>query len=207
MRLFRRTDQISSEGEVGAPVAPPLTSDGVKLFARLIEDHRDKLYRVAFRMTGNRQEAEDLVQDALIEAFRAFRRFQPGTHFDRWLYRIMTNTFIDRQRHLKRTGTTESLDQSRDDIGEGSAQRDIPDLENEPSHVILDSLFGDPVQRALDTLMPEFKLVLVLSDIEGMSYEEIAEMMGTPMGTVRSRLHRARAQVRDILVSERNSFD
>ena len=207
MRLFQRTDQQLTDKETSEPDTGQASSANVALFARLIEDHRDKLYRVAFRMTGHRQDAEDLLQDALIEAYRAFKRFQPGTHFDRWLYRIMTNTYIDRQRHLKRTGPTESLDQRRDDLGEGTAQRDIPDLENEPSRIVLDDLFGEPVQRALDTLLPEFKMVLILSDIEGLSYDEIAEMMGTPVGTVRSRLHRARGQVRHILVTERKSFD
>jgi len=207
MRLFPRTDQRLPDKDTSEPAAGQASSADVALFGRLIEDHRDKLYRVAFRMTGHRQDAEDLLQDALIEAYRAFKRFQPGTHFDRWLYRIMTNTYIDRQRHLKRAGPTESLDQRRDDLGEGTAQRDIPDLESEPSRVVLDELFGEPVQRALDTLLPEFRLVLILSDIEGLSYEEIAELMGTPVGTVRSRLHRARGQVRQMLVTERKSFD
>ena len=207
MRLFQKQDQHLPDADETAPNTARASSADVALFSRLIEDHRDKLYRVAFRMTGHRQDAEDLLQDALVEAYRAFKRFQPGTHFDRWLYRIMTNTYIDRQRHLKRAGPTESLDQKRDDSGEGAAQRDIPDLESEPSRIILDDLFGEPVQRALDTLLPEFRMVLILSDIEGQSYEEIAELMGTPVGTVRSRLHRARGQVRHILVTERNSFE
>lgn len=207
MRLFQRTDQLLPDKDESAPASGQTSSADVAMFGRLIEDHRDKLYRVAFRMTGHRQDAEDLLQDALVEAYRAFKRFQPGTHFDRWLYRIMTNTYIDKQRHLKRAGTTESLDQRRDDSGEGTAQRDIPDLENEPSRIVLDDLFGEPVQRALDTLLPEFRMVLILADIEGLSYEEIAEVMRTKVGTVRSRLHRARGQVRHILVTERNSFD
>lgn len=207
MRLFQRTDQQSPDSGTSAPASGKTSSSDVALFGRLIEDHRDKLYRVAFRMTGHRQDAEDLLQDALIEAFRAFKRFQPGTHFDRWLYRIMTNTYIDRQRHLKRTGPTESLDQARGENGEGTVQREIPDVLSEPSRIVLDELFGEPVQRALDELQPEFKMVLILSDIEGMSYEEIAEVMGDPIGTIRSRLHRARSKVRNMLVSERKSFD
>ena len=80
------------------------------LFARLLASHQDKLYRVAYRMTGHQEDAQDLLQDALLEAYRSFKKFQRGSYFDKWLYRIMTNTFIDRQRHRKRVGRVESLD-------------------------------------------------------------------------------------------------
>ena len=96
----------------GAPsgTADCLLGDDVDLFARLLAAHQDKLYRVAYRMAGHHEDAQDLLQDALLEAYRSFKKFQRGSYFDKWLYRIMTNTFIDRQRHKKRVGIVESLD-------------------------------------------------------------------------------------------------
>ena len=180
-----------------------LAEDEVDLFARLLAEHQEKLYRVAYRMAGHHEDAQDLMQDALLEAYRSFKKFQRGTYFDKWLYRIMTNTFIDRQRHKKRVGPVDSLDAPLFGGEEGeTAGRDIADLEQEPSRVILREKFDEPVQKALDSLPPEFRAVLILSDVEEFSYEEISEMMETPIGTVRSRLHRARAMMRQKLLCE-----
>ena len=177
-----------------------LTEDDVDLFARLLAAHQEKLYRVAYRMAGHHEDAQDLLQDALLEAYRSFRKFQRGTYFDKWLYRIMTNTFIDRQRHKKRVGRIDSLDAPSvgADDGEISA-REIPDWTEEPSRRVLHDEFGEPVQEALNQLKPDFRMVLILSDVEEFSYEEIAEMLNIPIGTVRSRLHRARDMMRQTL--------
>jgi len=177
-----------------------LTEDDVDLFARLLAAHQEKLYRVAYRMAGHHEDAQDLLQDALLEAYRSFRKFQRGTYFDKWLYRIMTNTFIDRQRHKKRVGRVDSLDAPSvgADDGEISA-REIPDWTEEPSRRVLHDEFGEPVQEALNQLKPDFRMVLILSDVEEFSYEEIAEMLNIPIGTVRSRLHRARDMMRQTL--------
>ena len=178
---------------------PSLTEDDVDLFARLLAAHQDKLYRVAYRMAGHHEDAQDLLQDALLEAYRSFKRFQRGTYFDKWLYRIMTNTFIDRQRHKKRVGRIDSLDAPVGaDDGEILA-REIPDWTEEPSRRVLHDEFGEPVQKALNQLKPDFRMVLILSDVEEFSYEEIAEMLNIPIGTVRSRLHRARDMMRQTL--------
>ena len=109
MRLFPDTSRkpASSRGQEGSA---GLSEDDVDLFARLLAAHQDKLYRVAYRMAGHHEDAQDLLQDALLEAYRSFKKFQRGTYFDKWLYRIMTNTFIDRQRHKKRVGRVDSLD-------------------------------------------------------------------------------------------------
>lgn len=201
MRLFpdtfrrnasARTPNASSEGE--------LSEDDVDLFERLLAAHQDKLYRVAYRMAGHHEDAQDLLQDALLEAYRSFKKFQRGTYFDKWLYRIMTNTFIDRQRRRKRVGFVESLDAPPTGMEEGeTGSRDIPDWEAEPSRQVLRDTFEEPIQKALDALRPEFRMVLILADVEEFSYEEISEMMDTPIGTVRSRLHRARDMVRQAL--------
>ena len=180
---------------------PSLTEDDVDLFARLLATHQEKLYRVAFRMAGHHEDAQDLLQDALLEAYRSFKKFQRGTYFDKWLYRIMTNTFIDRQRHKKRVGRIDSLDtpSAGADDGEISA-REIPDWTEEPSRRVLHDEFGEPVQKAMNQLKPDFRMVLILSDVEEFSYEEIAEMLNIPIGTVRSRLHRARDMMRQALM-------
>ncbi len=185
---------------------PPLSSevlseDEVNLFARLLAQHQDKLYRVAYRMAGHHEDAQDLMQDALLEAFRSFKRFQRGTYFDKWLYRIMTNTFIDRQRRSKRVGRIESLDAPQGGGEEDGSPpaREVADWSSDPVRVTLGETFDEPVQRALDSLPPEFRMVLILSDVEEFSYEEISEMMGTPVGTVRSRLHRARGAMKQSL--------
>ena len=194
---FRKRESAPPEGGSGGH---GLSEDDVDLFASLLAAHQDKLYRVAFRMAGHHEDAQDLLQDALLEAYRSFKRFQRGTYFDKWLYRIMTNTFIDRQRHRKRVGRMESLDAPLPGRTDGeTVGREIADWKDEPSQRVLRDTFTEPLQKALDALKPEFRLVLILADVEEFSYEEISEMMDTPIGTVRSRLHRARDMVRQAL--------
>ena len=201
MRLFSETRKSAPLGVKNGASETGLSEDEVDLFARLLAAHQDKLYRVAYRMAGHHEDAQDLLQDALLEAYRSFKKFQRGSYFDKWLYRIMTNTFIDRQRHRKRVGTIESLDAPPPGESEG-AGRDIPDWADEPSRRILHDKFDEPVQKALDALPPEFRMVMILSDVEEFSYEEISEMMDTPIGTVRSRLHRARSMMRQKLTNK-----
>ena len=194
MRLFPATDRKDTDAG--------LSEDEVDLFARLLSEHQDKLYRVAYRMAGHHEDAQDLLQDALLEAYRSFKRFQRGTYFDKWLYRIMTNTFIDRQRHRKRVGRVESLDAPQPGKEDGETiGREIPDWEDEPSRKVLRETFDEPIQKALDSLKPEFRMVMILSDVEEFSYEEISEMLDIPIGTVRSRLHRARDTMRQKLAA------
>ena len=204
MRLFPQADKETGKDAPAPSEAAGggagLSEDDVDLFARLLAAHQDKLYRVAYRMAGHHEDAQDLLQDALLEAYRSFKKFQRGTYFDKWLYRIMTNTFIDRQRHRKRVGRVESLDAPPPGAGEGEGPgREIPDWDDEPSRRVLRDTFDEPIQRALDCLRPEFRMVLILADVEEFSYEEISEMMDTPIGTVRSRLHRARDLMRQHL--------
>lgn len=170
------------------------------LFERLVSRHQDRLYRVAYRMTGNADEAQDLLQDAIIEAYRAFGSFRQGTYFDRWLYRIMTRTFIDRQRSKKRVRIV-SLDAPAfaNEGEDNSSGFEIPDRESDPASLIESGVFAEPLQRALEKLAPDFRMVLILADVEELSYEEISEILSCPVGTVRSRLHRARVQAKAFL--------
>jgi RNA polymerase sigma-70 factor (ECF subfamily) len=197
MRLFpgRRSAPEAGSGDDN------FSGDEVDLFAKLVDANRDKLYRVAYRMTGDADDAQDLLQDALIEAYRSFRRFRQGTYFDKWLYRIMTNTFIDRQRQKKRSGRVVSLDAPID--GEDGGQRDVADVESDPERLTLRDELNEPLQAALNALAPEFRMVLILADVEEFSYEEISAMMDVPVGTVRSRLHRARSSIRAKLLGEK----
>lgn len=158
-------------------------------FARLVEAHWRSAYRFAYRLTGNAAEAEDLVQQSAEEALRAFHRFRPGSRFDRWWLRILYHSFVDRARR----------DRRRVLVGlEHAAHRPVTDRWADPEAALGEHLDG-PVQRALDALPPEFRAVVVLVDLEGFSYQEAAELLRCPVGTVRSRLHRARLALREWL--------
>ena len=153
--------------------------------------HMDALYGVACRLTRNPTEAEDLVQDALVKAMRARDQFQPGTNLKAWLFRILTNTFLNKYR---RGGLERSVlegpdaDPFADGWVSASTMRQLRD----PEPIALLPIVEGEVRRALDALPPEFRLAVVLADVEEFSYEEIADIMGCPIGTVMSRLHRGR---------------
>ena len=175
--------------------------DDSVLFERLVLRHQDRLYRVAYRMTGNADEAQDLLQDAIVEAYRAFAHFRKGTYFDKWLYRIMSRTFIDRKRSQKRMRCV-SLDEPLFGFGsdaDSSFEREITDDMSDPAKMIERAELDGRVQQGLNQLSSDYRLVMILADIEEFSYEEIAAFLDCPIGTVRSRLHRARSQMRDHL--------
>lgn len=167
-------------------------------FETEVLDHLDALFGVAMRMTRNEASAEDLVQDTVIKAVRAREQFQTGTNLKAWLLRILTNTFINRHR---RGGLERDLFEGPDatplaDRWIGAAtMRGMRD----PERDALAPLVESEVRDALDALPEAFRLVIVLSDIEGLSYREIAETMGCPIGTVMSRLHRARRMLQEAL--------
>lgn len=166
-------------------------------FEELYQRHLRQIYRVAYRLTGNHDEAEDLTQEALVEAFRAFDRYRPGTYFDRWVFRIMTRTYIDRVR--RRLGRpVVSLDAPAGPDGEARLHL-LGDSRNDPQYLTEIADLDGAVQAALDCLPQEFRMVVVLADIEGLSYDEIAAAVGCPVGTVRSRLHRGREALRTLL--------
>jgi len=167
-------------------------------FEELVRRHEASIYRVAYRLTGNHEDAEDLVQEALLEAYESFARFKIGTYFDRWLFRILRNTYIDGMRSRPKLAL-ESLDAAR--ISEEGTQtaREIVDWSNHPETRMLAETLDEPIQQALMALPDDFRLVVILSDIEGLSYEEVSQVAGCPVGTVRSRLHRGRMLLKDKL--------
>jgi RNA polymerase sigma-70 factor, ECF subfamily len=166
-------------------------------FEELLKRHLRSIYRVAHRLSGNADDAEDLAQEAIVEAFRAFDRYQPGTYFDRWLYRIMTRTHIDR---VRRRGRRPEISLESPLGAEGEPLMSIiGDQRDDPQFLIEQTALDGTVQTALDGLPPEFRTAVILADIEGLSYDEVAAALGCPIGTVRSRLHRAREMLRTVL--------
>ena len=196
--LFQAGNQSAAAvlPEPGARLLSGMQDDSV-LFEELVARHQEQFYRVAYRMAGNHEDAQDLLQDALIEAYRAFAHFRRGTYFDKWLYRIMSRTFIDHKRAQKRA-PVRSLDDpiSGASDSEGKLEWEIADRTMDPGQRIETQTLAEPIQCALDALPPDFRLVLILADIEEFSYEEISEMLNCPVGTVRSRLHRARSNMK-----------
>ncbi|MFN8105420.1 MAG: sigma-70 family RNA polymerase sigma factor [Acidimicrobiia bacterium] len=150
-------------------------------------DYGPMLYGVAFRLTGNESDARDLVQDTLIKVHRALHTFEPGS-FSRWVYRILYNTFLDQARRRRRV----RMQPLPDDISRFGEGEMAPD----PETALAEYRMDDEIQRAIDELPPEFKAAVVMCDVVGLGYQEIADQTGVAIGTVRSRIHRGRAQLR-----------
>jgi RNA polymerase sigma-70 factor (ECF subfamily) len=155
----------------------------------IVRTHSLRVYRLAYRLTGDRHEAEDLTQEVFVRVFRSLDSFQPGT-FEGWLHRITTNLFLDQARRRRRI-RFEALPENANDRLAGSAP--APDLS------VADQVFDDDIEVALRALKPEFRVAVVLCDVEGLSYEEISDVLGVKIGTVRSRIHRGRSLLRDAL--------
>jgi RNA polymerase sigma-70 factor (ECF subfamily) len=152
----------------------------------------DSLYGAALRMTRNPSDAEDLVQETMLRAYRAFDRFEPGTNLKAWLFRILTNAYINTYRKRQR----EPQKVSSDDVEEFDLYRELknhdPQFAETPESLVLDNLVDSDILEAIEQLPDQFRLAVVLSDIEGFTYAEMADIMDVPMGTVMSRLHRGR---------------
>jgi len=175
--------------DVSAPAEADLSAWEPPAWDDVVRTHGARVYRLAYRLTGNAHDAEDLTQDVFVRVFRSLSSYTPGT-FEGWLHRITTNLFLDSMRRRSRI----RFEALADDAPERLAGR-----EPSPAQAYDDTHWDDDVQRALDSLAPEFRAAVVLCDIEGLSYEEIADVLGIKLGTVRSRIHRGRSHLREAL--------
>lgn len=165
-------------------------------FDRLVQRYHKQAYNIAYRMTGNYADAEDLTQEAFVRAFRFFGNYRRDWPFDNWLYKIMSNLFVDDLRR-KPKARMQSLDQPLDLGGRSEdVYLEIPDAASNPERMVMSHELDEHIQRALNGLPPDFRMTVVLADIEGLSYEEISAAMRCSLGTVRSRLHRGRKLLR-----------
>ena len=173
---------MTAQTSDGSTWVPP-TWDSV------VREHADRVYRLAYRLSGNRADAEDLTQETFVRVFRSLSSYSPGT-FEGWLHRITTNLFLDMVRRRQRI----RFDALPEDAGDRLAGSD-PGPEQ-----AYDDMHLDPeIQAALDSLPPDFRVAVVLCDLEQLSYEEIAATLGIKVGTVRSRIHRGRVLLRESL--------
>lgn len=173
-------------------------SDRHEFEAQYMRSHK-RAYNLAYRMLGNSSEAEDVTQDAFVRAWQSFGQYDRSRPFEAWLFRIVTNLAIDRRRRWKRLPIY-SLDApiTHDSDGE-PFHLELADPAGDPGEVVLEGQFNEVLEKALQALPPEYRTAVLLADVEDRSYQEIAEIMNCAIGTVRSRIHRARNMLRRAL--------
>lgn len=181
------------------PFDPP-SSQQTAFLERAINEYGKATYNYALRLTHNDADARDLTQEAFIRVYRAWRSFQPGTSFLSWIYRIVTNLYRDELRRRKGRYQEEIPEDNAPQLFGGERP-----LATEPIEELVDRQLSERMSRALAALSPEQRKVLVLADVEEYSYQEIADIVGCSIGTVRSRLHRARHQLRRLIESSKTS--
>ncbi|MEQ3551549.1 RNA polymerase sigma factor SigE [Pseudonocardia nematodicida] len=190
----RSTDDVPAR-DAAAGTRPGEAADWTPpSWDEVVREHADRVYRLAYRLSGNQHDAEDLTQETFIRVFRSLASYKPGT-FEGWLHRITTNLFLDmvrRRARLRMEGLPDDTDR-------------IPGGGPEPETVFAINHLDPHLQAALDELAPDFRVAVVLCDVEGLSYEEIGATLGVKLGTVRSRIHRGRTALRASLERHREA--
>jgi RNA polymerase sigma-70 factor (ECF subfamily) len=192
--LMTTSDESASADAPNETVLP----DNRALFEEQALPYLDQLYAAGLRMTRNPADAQDLVQETFVKAYSAFGQFQQGTNLKAWLYRILTNTFINTYRKKQRDPYNGTIDEL-EDWQLGGAESATSTTTRSAEAEAIDHLPDTAVKDALQSIPEDFRLAVYLADVEGFSYQEIADIMKTPVGTVMSRLHRGRRLLRDKL--------
>jgi RNA polymerase sigma factor (sigma-70 family) len=180
---------LRTDGDPATPPAPPVVPADLPSWDEIVREHADRVYRHAYRLAGNKSDAEDLTQETFVRVFRSLDRYTPGT-FEGWLHRITTNLFLDLVRRRARI---------RFDALPDDASDRLPSTSAGPEQSYSDSRLDPEIREALAALPPDFRDAVVLADLEELSYEEIADTLGIKVGTVRSRIHRGRVLLRAAL--------
>lgn len=176
-----------------------LDTAAIARFEALARQHYRQVYLYAYRLTGCRSQAEDLTQETFVRAYRRFATYDPTRPFSNWLVRITHNLFIDGLRG-KRQPVTTSLDSLREsDTGDAEMTLQLPDSQYDPMRLLMAETLAEPLESALRGLPSEFRTPILLCDVDGLSYEEIAQALGCTLGTIRSRIHRGRKMLRAVL--------
>jgi RNA polymerase sigma-70 factor (ECF subfamily) len=192
------TPDSSSAGElVRVDREKESAAERKKRFERDALQYMNQLYAAAMRYTRNPEDAQDLVQDTYAKAYTSFHQFEPGTNLKAWLYRVLTTTFINTYRKDQRRPQTSDSELEDWQIAEASSH--TSDQGKSSEDVVLENLPDSDIKNALAEIPEEFRMAVYLADVEGFSYKEIAEIVGVPAGTVMSRLHRGRKQLREKL--------
>ncbi len=174
----------------------PIANGDHAEFEKLVERTQRQAYNIAYRMTGNRDDAEDLTQEAYLRAYRSFSTYNRQMPFESWFFRILSNLFIDLLRRRPKQKPL-SLDQPMgDEESEENLLLQLPDEDANPERNLMDQVMDERLQKALAALPEPFRVAVLLCDVEGHSYEEIAQIMKSSIGTVRSRIHRGRSLLR-----------
>ena len=187
--------------EQEAMIVRKVLQGDVNAFEKLVTEYEKAVYAIAQRMTGNAEDAADMTQETFIKAYNSLSSFRGDSKFSVWLYRIANNVCLDFLRSKSRRPTV-SLS-AEDDDGE-ETQLDIADESQSPELLLESSLTRDAVRRGLDSLPPDYKQILLLREIQGLSYEEIAAALGIESGTVKSRIFRARKRLCTFLIEDGN---
>lgn len=166
-------------------------------FNQLMDDTYRKVYTMAYRLSGSRPDAEDLTQEAYFRAYRSFGDYEGDRPFENWIFRIVTRLYLDLLRNRRRRVNTVSYDNTLPaEVGGDTIHFEVADDKPSPEQQLIENAYSEPLQQALESLTPDQRELIELADVQQVPYNEIAEMLGAPVGTIRSRLHRTHKALR-----------